>query len=417
MLSLLLLALGGVLFACGFIVLAEREIPLSLLASFNPTATSTPTRARTPRPTATSTITPRPTRTPTPTATLVPSAPNRTASPALARSTNTPLPTGRTPTLSETAAPPAATPIFTSTPTATPAPSEPTHTPEPTHTAQPTHTPLPSGRSELLTLQFASAALGNKELPDSKHCIWADSPANTLIGCTMHLFLPPGYFDGERRYPVLYLLHGWGGGYDEFSWYGTQQLADEMMRAGEIPPFIIVNPEGDHAYWMNHANNGPRWADYVAPDLVNYIDANYRTLPRRQSRAVGGLSMGGLGAIQLALNHPDLFSIVGLRSPSLRRMGDPDVPDFFGDAAYYAHYDPLILAEQGGAAKSLNVFFIIGDQDVWLSRTEEMRDLLLKNGSSVEWHVLPGEHAVEFFQSHLDIDLQFYGSQFAANGP
>lgn len=107
------------------------------------------------------------------------------------------------------------------------------------------------------------------------------------------VYLPVGYAESGTRYPVLYMLHGYGGSNTEWIGYGLPETADHMMNAGEIPPMIIVLPQGDQAYWVNHANGGERWGDYTARDVVQQIDATYRTIPDAPHRAVGGLSMGG----------------------------------------------------------------------------------------------------------------------------
>jgi len=187
---------------------------------------------------------------------------------------------------------------------------------------------------------------------------------------------------------------------------------DELIRKGEIPPMIIVTPEGDKAYWFNHFE-GPAWGDYVANELVQFIDGNYRTIPKRESRAIGGLSMGALGAMQLTLNHPDLFTIVGLRSPTFRRIGDPDVPAFFGDAEYYKLYDPFYQVERTGAQLPSYTFVIIGQDDIWLGRINDFLHLMDLHKTPYELHIYPGAHDAEFFGSRLDEDLRFYGAHIA----
>ena len=262
--------------------------------------------------------------------------------------------------------------------------------------------------------------MGNQDparlLPaDIADCHWLQANGQR-IACHIQVYLPPGYFDAARRYPVLYLLHGWGGwdtSTHDSEWTRIFPIADGMMRAGRMPPLIIVVPEGGHNYWFNHAVDNERWGDYVASDVVNYIDATFRTLPRRESRAIGGLSMGGLGAIQLALNHPAEFSVVGMRSPSLRRIGDPDVGAFFGDASYYANYDPFVLVNRSDTVNQLALYFIIGDRDIWLQRTQEFLGLLDQKHAHYEWHVYPGGHDDAFFASHLDEELAFYGAHLA----
>jgi len=270
---------------------------------------------------------------------------------------------------------------------------------------------------------LASAAIVGTQDPNRKlpaelgDCRWLQQNGPRIV-CHVQVFLPPGYFDGTRRYPVLYLLHGWGG-WDtklqdsEWDLYKTFTIADAMMRDGQMPPLIIVVPEGGHYYWFNHAVDNERWGDYVASEVVNYVDANFRTLPRRESRAIGGLSMGGLGAIQLALNHPTEFSVVGMRSPTLRRIGDPDDPAFFGDANYYSNYDPFTLVNRPDTVSQLVLYIISGDHDLWLQRTQEFRGLLDQNHALYEWHVYAGGHDGVFFGSHLDEELAFYGAHLA----
>ena len=367
---LIFVGLAGMLLVAGTLLcvlsglLAVRVSTASPAVLLPLTLNATPARVAAAALSATATATPtrRPTRTPAPTATRT-----TTSTPTVPR-----LPTA-------TLAPnlPTATPC--NTPTRTPIPS-------------PTSTPLPSGDSEFFSSEFQSAAMNAK--------------------MAFQIYLPPGYRDSDRRYPVLYLLHGWGGDFGEFGWYNTQSTADELMRDGEIPPMIIVTPEGDKSYWFNHFQ-GPPWGDYVANDLVQYIDGNYRTIPKRESRAIGGLSMGALGAMQLTLNHPDLFTIVGLRSPTFRRIGDPDVPAFFGDAEYYKFYDPFDLVERTGARLPAYTYVIIGQDDIWLGRIHDFLHLLDQHKSPYELHVYPGEHDAAFFGSRLDEDLRFYGAHIS----
>lgn len=87
------------------------------------------------------------------------------------------------------------------------------------------------------------------------------------------VYLPPDY-DSEQneRYPVLYMLHGFTADYTEWTRYGIFEAAEQLMISGEVKPFIIVLPEGDDSYWVDHAQ-GPRWGHYTAVELVQEIDA------------------------------------------------------------------------------------------------------------------------------------------------
>ncbi|MEW5719654.1 MAG: alpha/beta hydrolase-fold protein, partial [Chloroflexota bacterium] len=188
---------------------------------------------------------------------------------------------------------------FTPTPTAPCdtveelAPERPT-IPRPATIPIPTITPqslFANARSDLVDATFHSPLIG-KEMP-------------------ILIYLPPGYYDSARRYPVLYMLSGYAGDYREWATYGLCRVLDTLIRGGAVPPMILVMPEGERSWWFNHApvpgSDAKPWGDYVWRDVVEYVDANYRTLPRGASRAIGGLSSGGQSALMLALTHPKVF--------------------------------------------------------------------------------------------------------------
>ena len=204
---------------------------------------------------------------------------------------------------------------------------------------------LPAARGEWREAHFFSRALHREEA----YLVW----------------LPPGYGDGRATYPTLYLLHGVGGpdgaGVGEWLGYALTEDLDRMLALGLLEPMLVVLPAGEQGYWMNHADGGPRWADFVARDLVTHVDATFRTDPRRERRAVGGLSMGGHGALQLALNFPDVFGIAGAHSPTLRPFADS--PEFFGDPAWFARYDPLSLIQRTDAARRIAFWIDVGADD------------------------------------------------------
>lgn len=122
------------------------------------------------------------------------------------------------------------------------------------------------------------------------------------------IYLPPGYETSQQRYPVIYFLHGYGG--EDTDWISLGNLndiLDRLIAARHIPHLIVVMPDGDNSWWVNNFTNTQRYADMVIEDLIPFIDGTYRTIPVRGSRAIAGLSMGGYGALSLAMQHPDLF--------------------------------------------------------------------------------------------------------------
>ena len=128
------------------------------------------------------------------------------------------------------------------------------------------------------------------------------------------IYLPPGYATGRaRRYPVVYLLHGYGGRDNTF----TERLAklpesaDKLAAAGGYQDMIVVMPNAFSLHKGSMYSNSPTsgdWESYIAQDLVAYVDSHYRTLATRASRGLAGHSMGGYGAIRIGMKRPDVFS-------------------------------------------------------------------------------------------------------------
>jgi S-formylglutathione hydrolase len=133
------------------------------------------------------------------------------------------------------------------------------------------------------------------------------------------VYLPPGYDAVNDRYPVIYLLgefasdHGfWFGGYDALIYNLTGKL-DYLINTGKINPVIVVSPSNNNKYkgsWFTNSSLAGNWEDFNAKDLVSFIDNNFRTISRAESRGIAGWSMGGYGAVTLAMKHPDVFSSV-----------------------------------------------------------------------------------------------------------
>ncbi|GIW05380.1 MAG: hypothetical protein KatS3mg060_0185 [Dehalococcoidia bacterium] len=232
------------------------------------------------------------------------------------------------------------------------------------------------------------------------------------------VYLPPGYETSGRRYPVLYALHGVGGNHTEWVSFGVADMADALFASGETPPFIMVFPQGDQSYWFNHPN-GDRWADYLTDDVVPLIDQRYRTLPHREARAIGGLSMGATGALQLGFRRPDLFGVVGAHSPSFRTTPEgtstyePDEPEvfwYFRNPADYRPYDPFELAPRRAAeARRLRIWLDVGNNDPWLPTVERFHALLTQLDIPHEFSIGEGTHEMSYWGPRMGQYVAFYG--------
>jgi S-formylglutathione hydrolase FrmB len=141
------------------------------------------------------------------------------------------------------------------------------------------------------------------------------------------VYFPPSYAsDPGRRFPVLYLLHGIAGSYEDFTkHWGVIPSMDRLISAGKIQEFIVVMPNGANRYGGAFYMNSPvvgGWEDFITRDLVTYIDREFRTVARGDHRAIAGHSMGGYGAINAAMHHPDLYSTVYAISPCCLAIGE-----------------------------------------------------------------------------------------------
>ncbi len=144
------------------------------------------------------------------------------------------------------------------------------------------------------------------------------------------IYLPPSYkSDSKRRYPVVYFLHGFTD--SDGQWYGVTKhwinlptIVDKVFSDGQAQEMIIVTPNAYTRYrgsmYSNSVTTG-NWEDFVAVELVQYIDQHYRTIPKASSRGLAGHSMGGYGTIRIGQKHPEIFSSLYLLSPCCMTPG------------------------------------------------------------------------------------------------
>lgn len=174
-------------------------------------------------------------------------------------------------------------------------------------------------------------------------------------------------------------------------------------------------PDGGPNYWANHAD-GARWGDYVVEDVVPLVDRLYRTRPEREARALGGLSMGGEGALRLALLNPDVFAIAAAHAPSLRTSYgqlSEDLQALYGEPERWRTLSPYWLVKDGDAAERLTISVDVGEDDPWRQNAELFHARLAAYGVEHEFAVLEGEHDATYWEAHLDRFLRFYSKAFA----
>lgn len=194
------------------------------------------------------------------------------------------------------------------------------------------------------TSNYYSTNVGNDYMNDPPY-------RNILI------YLPPGYdTSGATRYPVLYLLHGYGGDDTYYKGlYSVGNILDDMINSGEIQPMIVVTPDASNQFGGSFYTNSPEvggrsfagnMESFVTTDVVDYVDSTYYTLADRHHRGISGHSMGGYGAVKLAMLHNNLFGSASSMSGPLAFWGGMPYDSSFTGLFELINY---VFAENGGA--------------------------------------------------------------------
>lgn len=200
------------------------------------------------------------------------------------------------------------------------------------------------------------------------------------------MFTPPSYATSDTRYPVVYFLHGLFN--DHTSWtidrHGDiPKLLDERMASGQLAEMVLVFPDGGRSFYTNYHDGSMNFEALIVDELPTYIESNYRVKSGRSSRALAGTSMGGYGALKIAMRFPERYQAVAVHSPIVFPIANPlDVPPearsgrlyqylsgifltVYGDPfdqAYYDENNPLVLAKTA-SLDGLGIYFDYGTAD------------------------------------------------------
>ena len=280
-----------------------------------------------------------------------------------------------------------------------PAPAQTTGVPVAPHTAS--VTPIASKAvSATPTAQEPSPTPGiTMTSIDCRHAggqVLSEALFSEHLGEDLHylLYLPPCYHeDLTEDYPVTYLLHGLSYTQDQWVRLGVAEQMDALISEGRIAPFIIVMPA--EARFQPPLNSA--FADALVQELFPFVDQQYRTLPERAYRAIGGLSRGAAWAVHFGFEHPHLFSRVGAHSLPLfevdggrldgwlAEMPDAGLPDFFIDIG---RSDPERWSAQNFADR-LNAYHI-----------------------PHIWYLFNGGHTEAYWSTHLELYLHWYAQDW-----
>lgn len=263
-------------------------------------------------------------------------------------------------------------------------------TPTPAITpATPTLTPLPTFAPSTATPTLTPIACLTKPGTVDQGILKSSNPPQEFF-----IYLPPCYSERtDKRYPVLYLLHGQTYTADQWIRLGATGVLDNLLMSGEAMPFILVFPD-DH-YWYTPA--GTTFGARLTNELIPFIDETYRTIPDPRYRAIGGLSRGAGWALNLGLTRPDLFSIIGLHSLAVFQRDTSKV------AGWIQSIPP---------ASRPSIFMDIGDNDQELASATQIEAIFTQLDVPHEWHIYTGEHTEDYWSAHVEEYLRWYAEQW-----
>src|SRR5258705_3152837 len=233
--------------------------------------------------------------------------------------------------------------------------------------------------------------------------------------------LPVGYAESSKRYPVLYLLHGLFGRYDD--WATRTNLAQYATNYD----VIIITPEGHDSWYTDSAGAATdKYESYFIRELIPDVDARFRTIKDRRARGVAGLSMGGYGALKYGLKHPEQFafaaSISGALDPATRTDDNPgfawdilrpSINAVFGPRSSQTRItNDLHQIARGLSASQIAslpyLYFDCGLEDGFLATNRELADILLSKKIPHQFRQLPGEHTWAYWDQQVQEVLTLY---------
>lgn len=285
---------------------------------------------------------------------------------------------------------------------------------------------LQRGLSALALLACLSALAPSTQAGE----VLADEAPSTALGRPVKftVYLPDAYKTGDSSYPVVYLLHGASG--DENEWRtkgGAVETLDGLIKRGLMRPSVVVMPTAGRASW---------WADGAAEkagtaimnDLLPYVEARYRVQKERSGRAIGGLSMGGYGALNLSLRYPDKFCGAAVISPAIYDPLPPETsaarrtPQFtrngqFDAETWKALNYPAALDSYRANPHRVPMWIVSGDHD-YLGIAPMSASLYWRlyqiQPKQVELRVIDGDHEWLVFRDALPDALQYVDRQCRA---
>jgi S-formylglutathione hydrolase FrmB len=273
----------------------------------------------------------------------------------------------------------------------------------------------------------APAQADLKNIPGLKHFVFESTSMKVRVG--YNVVLPQAYTrDPNRRFPVVYWLHGGGG--NESSSLFTAKAWTDLIQAKEIDPVILVYPSGFRSGYMDHADGKVMVESMIIRELIPRIDREYRTIAKRTGRAVHGFSMGSSGALKFAIKYPDLFCAAMGAGGGAINLEETKDPWLLNILERNLNSDPKLIQQNNTyhflaknhetvVRNGTRFLLLCGDRDVWLKSAETFQSALLEKDIPCELIKVPGvAHSLRgVFRAEDKRSARFQDAAFKAAKP
>ncbi len=223
----------------------------------------------------------------------------------------------------------------------------------------------------------------------------------------------------DRRYPVVYLLHGATGNCK----YWLEKVKSDLPEIADEKGMIFVTPDALNSWYIDSPiNKKLQYETFTAKELVSYIDSHYKTIADRKGRAVTGLSMGGHGALYLAFRHKDTYGACGSMSGGVDFRPFPqnwEIKYSLGEMAHNRkRWDDNVVVNQIGRINNHDLAITIdcGESDFFLEVNKSLHERLLGRGIDHDFTTRPGGHNPQYWHNAIDYQLLFFQKFFESNG-
>lgn len=227
------------------------------------------------------------------------------------------------------------------------------------------------------------------------------------------VILPDDYKDVQAL-PVVYLLHGYSGNYADWI-----TKAKGFEKAADLYQVIIVCPDGNNSwYWDSPVDSNFKYETYVSKELVSWIDSKYKTIRNKKGRAITGLSMGGHGALYLALRHQDVFGAAGSMSGGVDIRPFPNNWDMALRLGKYAdhpqNWEQYTVINMLNLLQPNSLALIIdcGTEDFFFKVNENLHEQLLYRNIPHDYITRPGAHNWNYWTNAIQYQLLFMNNYF-----